>query len=973
VRFLCVVALAAFFGGSCAVTAIAASPQAIAQAPQTSTVTGKVIDTNGAPVASAAVALQGQRTYAAITDDAGSFSIPSVVQGAYSVRITKAGYNPVTEDFFTVVGGVDANIAVTMQTITFNSLRTIASVRATGRGTFNTTPASVNVISAQTLQEQGVTQVMKVLNETPGIVASFPQTSGNGAAPGAITFPNIRGALSFESATLIDGHPVSVGTFGDYVTTFVNPFMLGNTEIVKGPGVASPEVNYAIGGTVNFQTKDPTYKPSGFYSAGIDNHGSATINFGLSNTVGRLGFVAAYSDANLSSALNNYQAIFSPSGSTGILNFNGTTGTTIGFNDVFPTPIVPGTASGVESGYNLIACCQPIVSLFENRSELAKLRYRFSPATSLTFTYLGSQTFANNNANTGDITPSTFSTSSKSYAGPIPNGSIQPVAFLHIGDDHEINNEPIVEGDLHTTVGKDTLLARYYAAGIDRLVFEGNPNPLVPQTINTRLYGDDSNSKQTFNGQVVPVTYYNYFNQAELDKLRGYSFEYDHPFAENDSVALSYDRTDSRTTSYSFSAGGPSAGKAAFNASSVRVNQSVTLPTGSEQLFQTVLLRANFQLNDRLRLQVANYFNTYRNTYPTVCSFSQNKAPLPTQCNFDGTGFDFATTSYGHYDPRIAFEYRPNPRLALRASAGSGIAPPYLALLSAIPAPISFSKNSGIATQRVNGGGLKPETAFGWDLGADYRFKDGATTLSGDVYLTNLFNHFVSQTFDSGATCPATDPVTGSPTNCPANTPLFYTANVNLNNSRFEGVELSLRRHPAIGLGYTIQGALQRAFAYNLPPNFYCSAPSPTPGTPCVKNTNLAIIAGQNFSGGGIGGGFNGFGNQNIPYSQGYGELSYRLPNGAYALVGETYFGPNNSLNRPAFGVLNASISYPIVNDLSLQISGDNLTNQYPDLFPNYGGGLFIPLATGQLAATQANVLGPRLIRFTLTKQLGTP
>ena len=73
------------------------------------------------------------------------------------------------------------------------------------------------------------------------------------------------------------------------------------------------------------------------------------------------------------------------------------------------------------------------------------------------------------------------------------------------------------------------------------------------------------------------------------------------------------------------------------------------------------------------------------------------------------------------------------------------------------------------------------ETAFGYDIGGDYRFRDGVTTLSGDIYTTTLQNHFLSYTYDSGTVCPAIDPVTGAatPSQC-AGKPLFYTSNRNL-------------------------------------------------------------------------------------------------------------------------------------------------------------------------------------------------
>lgn len=957
-RILCSLALAGMTVGPVSAATISATPL-VAQAAQTGTVTGTVTDSSsGAPVSNAVVTLRGPQSYTATTDTSGHFSIGSVTPGVYSVAVRKAGYNPVTQETFAILAGSAPNIAVQLQPLSLTSLRTIASVRSTGRGTFNVTPASVNVITAQSITDQGQVQIMKVLDETPGIVASLPQSGANAATPGAITFPNIRGALSFETASLIDGHPVSVGTFGDYVTTFLNPFMLQNVEVVKGPGADAPEVNYALGGTVNFRTKDPTYLPSGAIQIGTDNHGSTMLNFDYSATSGRLGYVLGLSSNVLESGTSGASVFVSAqSPQQGIFNFNGSTGTAAGFNDVFPTPIVPGTISGVENSYNLVACCQTVNSLFQNISELLKLRYRLSGATNVTFTYLGAQTTANQAANTGDITPSTFSMSpsqAAGYSGSIPNGTALNIGFVRTPET-EINNEPILEGELHTTLNQDTILARYYAAGIHRLIFQG-ATPTSPTVLMMQLYGYDTATKKNYNGQTMPVAFFDFYNQAENDALRGYSFEWDHPFSANNVLTVSYDSTLSTTTSYSvFDTGTPGAG-GTLNVSKIGTFQSVTLPTGSQQLFGTLLARGFFQLGPKANLTFSNYFNTYRSTYPVSGSGS-----------FNGNGYTFNTTNHTHYDPRVAIEFRPSNNTAWRFSAGSSIAPPYLALLSSTTKPISYNAKTNIATESVNAGTLFPETGFGYDLGGDHRFGDGQTFLSGDVYLQNIFNHFINTTYNSGLTCPAVDPITGAATGCPANTPLLYTSNINLANARLEGIELSLRRVPAEGVGFTLQGALQKGYPYNLPLYFYCS----TPGPGCAQNTNLAVDPSQNFLGGGIGSGVNGLSNQNLPYAQGYGELNFRTLKGVYANVGLTYFGKNNALNRPPFTILSASLRVPLANELSLQISGDNLSNTYSGIWPNFGGGLPMRLVTGQYAATQANVLGPSVIRVFLTRTIG--
>lgn len=999
-------------------TSFAQAPAASAASTTAGTVNGTVRDTSGAPIANATVSLVGVENLRSTSDIHGNFSFANVTPGIYSFTASKPGYNPASENSVTVLSGQISTLAVVISPISFSSLRTIASVRSVGRGTFNTTPGSVNIITSQTFQDQAQPQVMKILNETPGVVASLPQTSANGAAPGAITFPNIRGALSFETASLIDGHPVSVGSFGDYVTTFLNPFMLQTVEVVKGPGADAPEVNYAIGGTVNFLTKDPTFQPSGILQVGVDNWGSSIFNFGLADTVGRLGYALAFGSNDLESSVSNTSTMVSPqTPQQGILNFNGTTGVPINFNDLFPTPAIPGTISTNENTYYLVACCQKVGSdLYFNKSELVKLRYRLSSATHATFTYVGSQTRTNQTANTGDIAHSTFTLTGSgasagqiaSYSGSIPNNAPLDIGFVRTPE-FEINNEPILEGEIGTTLRNDTLLARYYSAGIHRLLYQGGTNPFGPTVIGMQLYGYDANTKSIYNGQTMPVTFYDYFNQAEDDVLKGWSFEWDHPFNETNALTFTFDTTHSTTTSYSIGANGPSGSSTSFNVSSLSTSESVTLPTGSYQNFSTAMLRAFFQPNPKLSITFSNYFNIYTSRVPTQCLAIA--VPFKGRCNFDGSGsigpfnqsqsmgsntcnvtacgtslgapvpgFAFGTTTTSHYDPRLALEFRPDPSTAVRFSAGSAIAPPYLAELTTVPGAISCSSfgcpAGSFATEQLQSGNLKPETAFGYDLGADHRFRDGVTFLTGDFYFENLFNHFITNLYPSGTTCPAIDPNTNSPTpaNCASNAlPLFFKQNINVSNARFEGIELALRRVPAQGLGYTIQGALQRGYAYNLPGCFY----GVTTTGACAFKTNLAVIPGQNFTGGGINGNVsgvsvNGFSNQNLPYAQGFGDLNWRTLSGWYGSVNMTYYGNNNSLNQHAFTVLAATLRAPLGNNLSFQVSGDNLTNQYTGIWPVFGGGLFTPLATGQFAATQANLLPSRTFRFLLTKKFGT-
>jgi hypothetical protein len=200
--------------------------------------------------------------------------------------------------------------------------------------------------------------------------------------------------------------------------------------------------------------------------------------------------------------------------------------------------------------------------------------------------------------------------------------------------------------------------------------------------------------------------------------------------------------------------------------------------------------------------------------------------------------------------------------------------------------------------------------------------------------------------------------------------PVFNQTNTNISNARFEGIELSIQRAPPVGLGYNISGALSRGYYYNLPANFYCSF-VPTASNPCVPanyDQNLNVISGQNTNG--IPVGFYGVsynGNMRIPYSQGNAEISYTTPSQIYASFGETYYGNNNSLNRPAFFIGYASLRVPVSKTLALQLSGDNIFNTYPGILPVFGAGVPITIASGGSAATNGNVLGPATWRLVLS------
>lgn len=942
------------------------------------TIAGSIKDVSGAPIAGATVRISGPQTQAATTDAQGNFSIANLPAGIYAFEARKSGYNTATESSITVLAGSTQTLAVTMSALSFTTLRTIANVRSSGRGTFNTTPASVNVVSSQTFSDRGQQQVMQVLDGVPGVQMSISGNGVNGAAPGGISFANVRGGRSYETATLIDGHPLFVGDYGDYVSTFLNSFMFKDVEIVKGPGATVPQVNFALGGTVNFETKDPTYVPTADFMFGTGSYGGTFENMGFSNTFGRLGIVVDYANNNAASAFNNQRFYFSNFPG---FNYTGANGTSVLYGATSNPQVVPATAGAPvysKASQNLaeVACCLPVNGNLNAVSELVKATYKLSGATSLSASYLGGQARADQFANTGDVQYYTFeplTSGAPAYTGSLKPGTVIPVVFGYASqEDYETNNEPMVQAELRTTLGKDSILARYYHASIVRLQYQGPNDPTQPEGGIYNVWGNQSAYQSTqkayaFNGGPYQVANYEYYRATEQDMLSGYSFQYLHPIGD-DLLTLAVDTNDGSSVSYSQSG--------ASRAGAAVPLPSVSIPKGSGQILTTYMLRGEHHFNSKLQGTLSLYNNRYKTT--------TNNAPQggATGCQFDGTNCQFTTENSGHFDGRLGFEWRPSYNWAVRASAGSSIVPPYLGLLTAQTTGLPFNTTPNDMYKTLGSyknPNLLPETAFGYDLGFDHRF-GGQTTLVFDTYMTNMFNGYFQELTPTGFTCATPGYCTGSQAGNAA-VPIYAAYNANLSNARFEGIEAELRHTPQAGFGWDLAGSTQRGYAYNLPPCFYSNVfIAGTNKLDCTKyTTNLNVVAGQNFSGGanfmGVTNGTSarltgGTGisaqNQNIPYFNGNVALNYTFKNGVFAEVGDTLFGKNNSYNLPPFGIGYASLRFPVNNGLAIQFSGNNIFNAYTGLFPVAGAGVPVNLVNGGLGATNANVVGPATYQIIL-------
>lgn len=920
-------------------------------------VSGTVTDVNNGPLQSSTITLSGAQTFVATTDAAGAFSFDNVPPGTYTLTAARNGYDSQTQRGFVVSSEGRNVVTIALAQRTLSTIQEIGRVSTRQSGVrINTTPASSAIISSQTFIDQGATQVMQILDETPGIISQYPGGTANPAASASVATPSIRGALGYETSTLIDGHPLATQSFGDYVVTYLNPFMFQSVELIKGPGAAATQDNYAINGTVNFRTLEPTAKPAGSIMFGVDDYGGQFSNYRATGTIfkGKLGFALDYAidgtPGPLRGATALYSSGFSPS-TTYPISINGVPLTSYG--TVAPSNVPANIANYPYNVANLVGCCYPLTTAYQNKGELAKLRINFSPSTVFTGTFLGTQSWGNQ-ASTGLYNlPVTFSPGA-GYTGPIPAGTSLTTVYnpYEPPDTDETDNEPIFQGEFRTSpTPHDNIIGRYYTAVIDRLLYNSLGSPTATYSTNMTLYGTftptGSSSPIVLNGQNATVTFGGeYFQQVEDDILHGGSFEFDHAFGDGgDVVSLALDSFSTVSQYYELDPTLPASGFSIY--------------PGSHSVLTTGLLRGNLVFGPHFSATITNYLNNDYFYY------------TPNQ------GMSFVGQHSQNYVPRLGAVYHPSQDLAVRFAVGGAIAPPFLSLLETSTASSATCRTTGAiyCTQTVAPSSpVQPETSFGYDLGSDVRLgKDNL--ISGDLYLNNVFNQFAQPYTLAGYCVPGTSTsCTGTvPSTTAGAVPLYSQSVSNLANSRFAGVELTVKHDPLVGIGGYVQGSMMRAFAYNLSPCYY----SANCGTPL---TNLSLVNGVNFpagvytgsgSSGPLGTGLQGVGA--VPYAQGYGELHYRSERNGLASLGVTYYGNNNTFQEPPFFLFNATLRWPIFDAKTfVQFSAYNLFSVLNNgLGTAFSGTPSVVLANGQTALTNAKDLGPTTVRLSISRYFG--
>ena len=927
------IAAAAFFISVFLVTPDLAVAQSVDEI-GTGQIVGTVVDGNGLPVANADVRVDGSGVQPAMTAIDGTFTFVPLPAGLYTVQIRKAGFEDAVQDV-SVVGGSTVRVSARLSALVHDSTQIIGRTKANsarGLSTISTIGASVSTLDRARIDQQGFGTLAELLDQIPGVTAGAQNTSGNYSSQGAFSYPMIRGAQTYETDMRFEGVPLRL-----FDESWLRPQLLQSIRIIKGPAAQAPDSNYAVGGTLDLETREASARPALTVLMGHDSFGGQSSDWAFSGTTpnGKLSWVFDYdifgTPGPMSGAAGAYVLPISSGTSVTLPN-----GTTVAIPATTTSGNPPGVNTSVPKTATLIACCRDGAGAgdFNVHSLLSKVAYNFSPTASIGFTSLGGHTYSNEQATHAYIYSTNFHPAA-GYQGAIPTGPVNLFSNVATFDEEFFNNnDQIDHAYFSAAVGRVTFRADYLANSYSNLRYEPPFLPLTQSSSNYNLYGSftpaGSSTPLIFNGtNVLLTTGGQYYDNESFLWQRDQIYSFNVPIG-NSALTASWERTWKSAYSGRLSSG------------------TVSTPYGTGDNLTTYALRGDFPIFQNFNVVASVFQNDYRDHYT------------------NDIGMTWQDSQQQHTDERLGFDYHPSRRTTIRFGAGSAIVPldPQTgnygaALDAAATQPVITSDNTSASSNDFNGA-LKPETSFGYDLGVDHTFNDGITQLTFDAYLTNLWNQwYSSQYFNGNVSLPSyvAGNKSGSPTGPNVTVPLYTTATVNLTQARFEGLELQVTRTPRAGWGFIVAGTLMRAYPYNVPPSAYTTAASN--GQPV---NNLTLVPNINFQGGSY--------EPAVPYAVGYAQANYRTRNNIFAMLGTTYFGSNNSFNIPAFFLTSASLSVPIGKTLELQLSSYNTFNVHDSPYVT----LYDPTKTietvqvnGQVTyANRANTIGPGYIQALL-------
>jgi hypothetical protein len=343
---------------------------------------GRVVDAQtGLPLAGATISVIGRQIYST-TDAAGNFRVIGLVPGLYALRVSRTGYQPSDADNVTLTGNTIPTVTLALQAAPSGTrLATIGTTATSAGSALQRASIIYRSLDTEALIESGTYRSGDALRGLPDLNNGI---TGDTAALGDDLQLDFRGIGTLETLATLDGHPIAYGVPGGYNYQLSPVAGLRNINVVYGSG-SNVNGYSAIGGTVDFQTLEPTPDQRATISQGYGQFDKASTQVQLTGTLDRLGYAFGIGAGSLDGPLHDdYQ--YQPGAA---------------FDQ---SAVIPGANPAVRD-----LGVYKDDSLAVSRSFLGKLSYALSPTSKITFASLVSSYWNDKTGNgDGDYTTSSL-------------------------------------------------------------------------------------------------------------------------------------------------------------------------------------------------------------------------------------------------------------------------------------------------------------------------------------------------------------------------------------------------------------------------------------------------------------------------------------------------------------------------------------------------------------------------------------
>ncbi len=897
---------------------------AAAQTPAGTVVAGRIFETSaGLPVASATVELrQGTNIIATTTTKQdGSFTFENVAPGDYSLQVSANRYVTSLIPALRVEAGQDRVELRTALTPSITGLREIAVVAVNSSRALASTATINENLNPSILQDQNYMRAGDALGTLPWVTSVTTNSIGDDDNI------QLRGFDPSESVALIDGHPIGplgacpaannpIGTVPCPYNTNGSLFDyqlaefwgMSNINVTLGSGAVGLYGVPTLGGSVDFQTLNPTPTDHATFLQGYGDLDKLMTGISFTGTAGKIGYAGAYAVEGSSGELQGPMLQTSMlSGADFNKALGGKDAADCGADGLgSPSALLYGkdlppslTAADVD------ACTIDVGSDYLNKNALAKLTYQIDSKTSVLVSFFGA---ASNNNGIGN---------GQNYWMPYSQMYSQAKSVIAAGN----NNFTLQPSGAQTTCSASTIAvlndssAGYGCLSASQFASDfsgpydkgpgGFHNDLT-QDYHARVTRQIGAGILTIDGYVN--SYQEYNEKPDTDQYL--AAEQDTWFTHG---ALISDEYVGNKNDFSFGM--------SFQHQMHFTNQ---WPADGVPCFGDCY--EAFPFGD------TNYF--INDTYNANSHFS-----IFTNLTLS----DSKVTDTTSFDPRVSFVYRPDASNVFRITGGAAsISPdPVLATGGLYPNPglvaLYSHLNEGIFTDLPTSGvacdspvpvvqgpgsNVQPEKADDLEVALAHRFPNQAT-IEVDAYNTIETNPIISGVAPLSAANPAwlSAFTAANPTyfstvlntlNGPGGCGTGYTMSdlgqivaTNSGQAQYRGVnvfaKVPLTRQLEIDGNYTVQTAFYTGLSQQ------------------VLFNNPGYINGQQFYG--------------IPPQTATLGLGYNNRQGAWtARIDGYYVGNNNPYFRPAFWYANANISKTVKN-VTLNLGISNLFNNDASLF----------------------------------------